>query len=189
MSASKSVARKRLAVPSGNRRPPTGRLTGLDGLRGVAVLAVVAFHFGASWLQGGFFGVDLFYVLSGFLITGLLLDEARSTGHIGLRHFWARRARRLLPALLLLLLVVTWYVHDAAAPVLSRLPRRRLESLFYFSNWHQIAASTNYFVANGPVSPLTHCWSLAIEEQFYLVWPLLTIAILHCWAGARRTAS
>jgi peptidoglycan/LPS O-acetylase OafA/YrhL len=177
-------------VPSGKRRPPTGRLTGLDGLRGVAVLAVVAFHFGASWLQGGFFGVDLFYVLSGFLITGLLLNEGCSTGHIDLRHFWARRARRLLPALLLLLLVVTWYVHFIATP--GTYPDYRadaLSALFYVSNWHQIAASTNYFVANGPVSPLTHCWSLAIEEQFYLVWPLLTVAILRCWAGARRTAA
>jgi peptidoglycan/LPS O-acetylase OafA/YrhL len=170
---------------TGSPERPATRLAGLDGLRGLAVLSVMTFHFGASWLPGGFFGVDIFYVLSGFLITSLLLQESTRTGRIRLKHFWARRARRLLPALLLVLLAVTWYVHFVASS--ASYPGYRADAfstLFYFSNWHQIATSTNYFVFTGLASPLTHCWSLAIEEQFYLVWPLVTIAAL--WAGRRR---
>ncbi len=171
-------------APPGESPRPQGsggsRVAGLDGLRAVAVLAVMAFHFGASWMVGGFFGVDIFYVLSGFLITGLLLGEWNSAGRIRLGRFWARRARRLLPALVLVLLAVTWYVHFVAPP--GSYPGYRMDALsalFYFSNWHQIATSTNYFVATGLVSPLTHCWSLAIEEQFYLVWPLVLIGVLR----------
>ncbi|MGH9078548.1 MAG: acyltransferase family protein [Acidimicrobiales bacterium] len=161
-----------------------GRLAALDGLRAVAVLGVMAFHFGSTWLDGGFFGVDIFYVLSGFLITGLLLDEWGRSGRIRLAQFWGRRARRLLPALGLVLVAVTWYVHSVAPP--GSYPGYRMDALstlFYYSNWHQIATSTNYFVATGLVSPLTHCWSLAIEEQFYLVWPLVLLVVL---AAARN---
>jgi peptidoglycan/LPS O-acetylase OafA/YrhL len=157
-----------------------GRISALDGLRAVALLIIMGFHFEVSWLQGGFIGVDVFYVLSGYLITGLLLSEYRRRDRIGLSAFWLRRARRLLPALIIVLVVVTLLVRFVSAPGLY--PDFRMSSLsalFYFSNWWQIASSGSYFVATAPASPLTHTWSLAVEEQFYLVWPLVTIAVMH----------
>ncbi|HXA31793.1 MAG TPA: acyltransferase family protein [Acidimicrobiales bacterium] len=158
----------------------SGRISALDGLRAVAVLIIMGFHFQVSWLPGGFIGVDVFYVLSGFLITGLLLSEYRKRGRIGLSAFWLRRARRLLPALVIVLVVVTVLVRFVSPPGLY--PDFRMSSLsalFYFSNWWQIVSSGSYFVATSPASPLTHTWSLAVEEQFYLVWPLVVIAVMH----------
>ena len=158
----------------------TGRVVALDGLRAVGLLLIMGFHFGVGWLPGGFVGVDVFYVLSGYLITGLLLGEWARTATIRLGSFWARRARRLLPALVVVILVVTVAARLAAPAGLY--PNQRmadLSALFYFSNWWQIAAAGNYFVATGAVSPLTHTWSLAVEEQFYLVWPLVVVAVLH----------
>ena len=140
----------------------------------------MGYHFGVGWLGGGFFSLDIFYVLSGYLITGLLLGEYRKRGRIKLSAFWLRRARRLLPALAIVLVVVTLLVRFAAAPGLyPDFRMSALSALFYFSNWWQIASSTNYFVATGAVSPLTHTWSLAVEEQFYLVWPLVVLAVMH----------
>ena len=162
-------------------------ILGLDGLRAVAVLLVLCFHFGLGWLGGGFFGVDMFYVLSGYLITGLLLAEFERREHIGLVAFWLRRARRLLPALLVVLSVVTLLVRFAEPS--GAVPGFRgsaLSALFYVSNWWQIASSGNYFVATGATSPLTHTWSLAVEEQFYLVWPLVVLAVLHVARSFRR---
>ena len=131
-------------------------------------------------MPAGFVGVDVFYVLSGYLITGLLLGEWARTARIRLGAFWARRARRLLPALALLLVVVTLVARFAyPAGQYPNLRMADLSALFYFSNWWQIAASSNYFVASGAVSPLTHTWTLAVEEQFYLVWPLVALAVLH----------
>ena len=131
-------------------------------------------------MPGGFVGVDVFYVLSGYLITGLLLGEWARAARIKLGAFWLRRARRLLPALLVVLVVVTLVVRFAyPAGLYPNLRMADLSALFYFSNWWQIAASGNYFVATGAVSPLTHTWSLAVEEQFYLVWPLVVVAVLH----------
>jgi peptidoglycan/LPS O-acetylase OafA/YrhL len=156
------------------------RITALDGLRGLALLIIMGFHFGVGWLQGGFFGIDIFYVLSGYLITGLLVSEYRKRGRVKLSAFWLRRARRLLPALLIMLVAVTLLVRYVAAPGLY--PDFRLSALsvlFYFSNWWQIAAQSNYFVVTGPVSPLTHTWSLSVEEQFYLVWPLVVLGVMH----------
>jgi peptidoglycan/LPS O-acetylase OafA/YrhL len=156
------------------------RIAGLDGLRAVAVLLIMGFHFGVGWLQGGFFGVDIFYVLSGYLITGILTGEYRQRGRIKLSAFWLRRARRLLPALLIVLVAVTLMVRFAEpAGLYPDFRMSALSALFYFSNWWQIAASSNYFVATGLASPLTHTWSLAVEEQFYLVWPLVVLAVMH----------
>lgn len=167
--------------------PAGRRVAALDGLRGLAVLAVLAFHFGVGWFQGGFLGVDVFYVLSGFLITTLLVEEYRRRGQIGLRAFWARRARRLLPCLLLVLVAVALYVRYVAPPgAYPQFRMQALSALFYFSNWYQIAASGNYFVHTGPVSLLTHTWSLAIEEQFYLLWPVLVVAVLRLSGTFRR---
>jgi peptidoglycan/LPS O-acetylase OafA/YrhL len=155
------------------------RITALDGLRAVALLIIMGYHFGVGWLQGGFFSLDIFYVLSGYLITGLLLDEYRKRDRIKLSAFWLRRARRLLPALLIVLVAVTLMVRFAEpAGLYTGFRMDALSALFYFSNWWQIATSSNYFVVTGAVSPLTHTWSLAVEEQFYLIWPLVTLAVM-----------
>jgi peptidoglycan/LPS O-acetylase OafA/YrhL len=157
----------------------TSRISALDGLRAVALLIIMGYHFGVGWLQGGFFSLDIFYVLSGYLITGLLLSEFAKRGRIKLSAFWLRRARRLLPALLIVLVVVTLMVRLAEpAGLYPGFRMNALSALFYFSNWWQIHASGNYFVVTGAPSPLTHTWSLAVEEQFYLVWPLVVFGVL-----------
>jgi peptidoglycan/LPS O-acetylase OafA/YrhL len=158
----------------------TQRIGALDGFRAIGLVLIMGFHFGVAGMPGGFVGVDAFYVLSGYLITGLLLGEWARAARIRLGAFWLRRARRLLPALLVVLIVVTLVVRFAyPAGLYPNLRLADLSALFYFSNWWQIADSGNYFVATGPVSPLTHTWSLAVEEQFYLVWPLVVLAVLH----------
>jgi peptidoglycan/LPS O-acetylase OafA/YrhL len=164
------------------RRSATGtdRVSALDGLRAFALLIIMGYHFGVGWLKGGFFSLDIFYVLSGYLITGLLLGEYRKRSRIKLSAFWLRRARRLLPALVVVLVAVTLYVRFVApAGLYPDFRMSALSALFYFSNWWQIAASSNYFFATGAVYPLTHTWSLAVEEQFYLVWPLVVLAVMH----------
>ena len=164
---------------------PPGRLAYLDGLRFVAVSMVLAYHGGLPGLgTAGFYGVDVFFVLSGFLITSLLLAEQHERGRIRLGAFWGRRAVRLLPALLLMLVAVDLYVAFVAPA--GRYPGFRADAfsvLAYVSNWHFVATSSNYFSAAAAPSLLTHTWSLAIEEQFYLVWPL---ALWAAAAVARR---
>jgi peptidoglycan/LPS O-acetylase OafA/YrhL len=167
--------------PAG-RHSATGkeRIPALDGLRAVALLVVMGYHFGVGWLQGGFFGLDIFYVLSGYLITGLLVSEYARRGRIALGAFWLRRARRLLPALLVVLVAVSIAVRFAEpAGTYPDQLMSSLSALFDFSNWWQIASAGHYFVATGPVYPLAHTWSLAVEEQFYLVWPLVVVAVMH----------
>jgi peptidoglycan/LPS O-acetylase OafA/YrhL len=152
----------------------------LDGVRAFAVLSVMAYHSGVSFLPAGFFGVDAFFVLSGFLITTLLVKEWSATHHIALRGFWARRARRLLPALLLVLLFVVLYARFVAGP--GTYPGLRWDSiaaLFYSANWRFIVSGQNYFVQAGQVTPLLHTWSLAIEEQFYIAWPVLVFLVMR----------
>ena len=157
----------------------TGWRPGLDGLRAIAVLGVMAYHEPNLVLAGGFLGVDLFFVLSGFLITGLLLDEHRRSGTVSLRSFWNRRGRRLLPALAALLFVVV-IVTTLIGDVDQRhdLPGGLLSAVFYVSNWNLIAQHQSYFDQFTSLSPLQHLWSLAIEEQFYLLWPIVVIACL-----------
>jgi peptidoglycan/LPS O-acetylase OafA/YrhL len=170
-----SVSPERAARPSATG---SSRISALDGLRAVALLIIMGYHFGVGWLQGGFFSLDIFYVLSGYLITGLLLSEYAKRGRIKLSAFWLRRARRLLPALLIVLVAVTLMVRFAEpAGLYPGFRLNALSALFYFSNWWQIHASGNYFVMTGATSPLTHTWSLAVEEQFYLVWPLVVLAV------------
>lgn len=154
----------------------------LDGLRAVAVLAVMAYHFGAGWSRGGFLGVDMFFVLSGYLITSLLLVEWAHTDSIRLSAFWARRARRLLPAMFLVLIgIALWTRLDLPSDRWSEIRGDGLWTFFYAANWNFIEAGRSYFSAD--LSPLRHTWSLAIEEQFYLLWPLVVFALLRLARG------
>ena len=158
----------------------------LDGLRAVAVAAVIAYHLGYPWARGGYLGVDTFFVLSGYLITSLLLTEARAEGRIDLPTFWVRRARRLLPALLLVLAVIAIYgAWSTPTDAQAALRADGLFALFYSANWHFIADNNSYFDLFAAPSLLEHTWSLAIEEQFYLVWPLVVAACLRIGRGRR----
>jgi len=151
----------------------------LDGLRGVAVIAVLLHHGQVSWARGGFLGVDVFFVLSGYLITTLLVREHAATGRIDLRAFWSRRARRLLPALLAVLTAVAGYAAWLAPSAsLGRLRGDALATLGYVANWRFIAVGDSYFDQFTAPSPLRHMWSLAIEEQWYAVWPLVLVGLL-----------
>jgi peptidoglycan/LPS O-acetylase OafA/YrhL len=153
----------------------------------VAVLAVIAYHDGYDWARGGFLGVDAFFVLSGFLITTLLLLEYDRIASIQLLAFWGRRLRRLLPALLLVLLAVAVYAAvDVSSFELATVRGDALSSLFYVTNWRFIAADSSYFQFVASPSPVQHLWSLAIEEQFYLVWPLVVFGCLRLGRGRRR---
>ena len=156
-------------------RPTAPRKLGyqpsLDGLRALSVTAVILYHAGVSWMPGGFLGVEIFFVVSGFLITALLLEERSTNGVVDLRQFWIRRARRLLPALYLLLAVVSvasLLVYDDAA---GRLGGDVLAALAYVFNWWQIFLDESYFAQAGRPPLLQHLWSLAVEEQFYLIFP------------------
>jgi peptidoglycan/LPS O-acetylase OafA/YrhL/lysophospholipase L1-like esterase len=165
--------------------PTLRHFSGLNGIRALSVLAIIAFHSGLSWIPGGYYGVDAFFVLSGFLITALLLAEWGASGRIGLRRFWGRRARRLLPALFLLVAVIG--VVMATLPGVFSTPaafENALWTLFYGSNWYLIHAGVPYFSLSSQPSPWTHTWSLAIEEQFYLLWPIVLLVVLGL--GARR---
>ena len=148
-------------------------------MRAVAVLGVLVYHLNRAWLPGGFLGVDIFFVLSGYLITMLLLAEHRETGRIHLPTFWARRLRRLLPALLVLLVVMVILIDIGGDPLATGQARGDLLStLFYFANWHFITSGQSYFTQFLAVSPDRHTWSLAIEEQFYLFWPIVVAIVL-----------
>jgi len=155
----------------------------LDGLRGIALLGVLLFHSNGV-LAGGYLGVDLFFVLSGFLITSLLLAEQRETGQIALGPFWIRRARRLFPALLSLMPVVAIYGrYFARTDELRTVRAQALATLAYVANWQSIFRHQSYWQLFAAPSPLEHTWSLSIEEQFYVVWPLLVSLVLRRYAG------
>jgi peptidoglycan/LPS O-acetylase OafA/YrhL len=161
-----------------------GYLPALDGVRGIAVAAVLLFHGG--YLAGGFLGVDLFFVLSGFLITKLLLAEGGGAGQIRLGHFWARRARRLFPALGATLLGVALYAALFASPEeRADIRADAWATMLYLPNWRAVFAGRDYWALFRTPSPLQHTWSLGIEEQFYLVWPLLLAGLFA--ACGRRT--
>ena len=162
-----------------------GYQPGLDGLRALSVVAVLLYHGGFSWMHGGFFGVEVFFVVSGFLITSLLLDERERNGAVSLGQFWLRRAQRLLPALVLVLVAVgVWAALWGTPQVQSDLRRDYPWAIFYAANWGQIVGGAQYF---GNLSPLRHLWSLAVEEQWYLLWPLgfLGLARLRISHAAR----
>jgi peptidoglycan/LPS O-acetylase OafA/YrhL len=157
---------------------PVGRsqryMPGLDGLRAVAVLAVIAYHLGFSWAPGGLLGVGVFFTLSGYLITDLLLAQL-ATGRMRLADFWLARARRLLPALFLMLAVVVVWVVGIGPGQPAEFRNAVIAAALYVANWQLIFQHVSYFASFGPPSPLNHLWSLGVEEQFYIVWPLLLL--------------
>lgn len=156
---------------------------GLDGLRGLAVVGVLLFHGGFSWAEGGFLGVSLFFTLSGYLITSLLLAERASTSRIALGNFWTRRVRRLLPAALAAISAVAIYGWFFASDVQQiNLRGDLLGSLFYVANWRFVFRGSSYADIQNGQSLVQHFWSLAIEEQFYVLWPLLAAGALALWA-------
>lgn len=157
----------------------------LDGLRAVAVLAVVAYHLNAGFAPGGLLGVGVFFVLSGYLITDLLVARWERLGRLDLRDFWSRRARRLLPALWTMLVAVTAYVSLFDRAELGVLRGDLLAAVLYLSNWWLTFHHVSYFASFGPPSPLGHLWSLAVEEQFYLLWPLLLAVGLRLMPNRR----
>ncbi len=160
-------------------------LPGLDGMRALAVIAVMIYHANSAWLSGGVLGVEVFFVISGYLITLLLMAEREQTGRVDLVAFWGRRARRLLPALFLMLFLLLTYSMIFKSSVLGKLRGDLIAALAYVTNWYQIWVGQGYTASNDFV-PLRHLWSLAVEEQFYLVWPIVMMLMLR--NGTRRVA-
>ncbi|QEW02108.1 acyltransferase family protein [Microbacterium lushaniae] len=166
--------------------PRPARFAGLDGLRAIAVALVIVYHLFPGWVfAGGFVGVDVFFVISGFLITTLLLSERERTGRISLSGFWKRRARRLLPALALVVTVCASAAWLVGGDVLARVGAQVLGAATFGYNWISLAEGSSYFAASAP-ELLRNLWSLAVEEQFYVVWPLLLpLVLLLPWRAAR----
>jgi peptidoglycan/LPS O-acetylase OafA/YrhL len=176
-------ARPRPGIPG----PLVRHLPALDGLRAVAVIAVIAYHAELGWAPGGFLGVELFFVVSGFLITSLLLAEVEARGTIDLRDFWLRRARRLLPALGLLLAGVAIAGRVFAPENVASTRSGLLGAVTYVTNWQLIWSDVSYFEAIGRPPLLQHLWSLAVEEQYYLLWPLIVAGLVAL--GGRRAVT
>lgn len=171
------------AVPwildKGRSRGEMGYLPGLDGLRAIAIIGVLLYHAGVDPFPGGFLGVDVFFVLSGFLITSLILEQFQRSGTVDFKKFYLGRARRLLPALFLMLLVVgiaVALVYRDSAPSFRA---DALASIFYVNNWWYIVADHSYFEFTGRPALLNHLWSLAVEEQFYLIWPFVSFLVIR----------
>lgn len=156
-----------------------GYLPGLDGLRAIAIIGVLLYHAGIDWVPGGFLGVDVFFVLSGFLITSLILEEYDRAGRIDFKRFYIRRARRLLPAVFVLLIAVGLAVLLFYRDALSAFREDALATLFYLNNWWYILVDQSYFESIGRPPLLKHLWSLAVEEQFYLIWPAVALLLVR----------
>ncbi len=188
MSMEERVLKRGVSAPGTieeHTRPETARINGLDGLRAIAVLAVLLYHLYAGLLPGGFLGVDVFFVVSGFLITTLLLREVSNTGGIALGQFWLRRARRLLPALLIVVLISTVLGFLIGRDLLVGIGRQTLGTMTFSNNWLEIAAGSSYFAHTSP-QLFVNFWSLAVEEQFYLLWPFGFLLLMHS-VSSRRT--
>ena len=156
-----------------------GYLPGLDGLRAVAILGVLMYHAGIDWMPGGFLGVDVFFVISGFLITSLILEEYDRSGRVNFTKFYLGRARRLLPAVAVLLIVVGLAVLIIYQDALSAFREDALATVFYVNNWWYIVVDQSYFESVGRRPLLKHLWSLSVEEQFYLIWPVFALLLMR----------
>lgn len=159
----------------------------VEGLRAVAILLVVAVHAGVSLLPGGFVGVDVFYILSGYLITGLLVQESATNGHFRFANFYARRLRRLLPALLLMIAVACVVAQVVMPP--TELPSQASNAssaALWLSNFQFAFWNWDYFAPSSHTALFLHTWSLGVEEQFYLVWPFLVVLTMGAWKFAKR---
>lgn len=152
-------------------------ITGLDGIRAIAVIMVLAYHLKLALFKSGFLGVTVFFVLSGYLITGILISEVEEEGTIDLKNFWLRRIRRLVPAVMSMAVVIIFVSTVVNRVVFTKGCKDFLASVLGFNNWWQIFNKVSYFEAAGVPSPFTHCWSLAIETQFYLIYPLILLGI------------
>lgn len=162
-------------------------LPAVDGVRGIGVLIVLLYHAGCSALTGSFLAIDMFFALSGFLITGVLLRQYATWGTVPLLQFWAARARRLMPAMTAVVLLAAAYATFIADPtVLGRFRTDMVSALTFWSNWHFIHDRQSYFQSGSTVSPLLHTWSLSIEEQFYLAWPVLLLLWMRLRGGKLR---
>src|SRR3984957_11350063 len=163
-------------------------LPGLDGLRALAVTAVIAYQLGYGWAQGGLLGVGVFFTLSGYLITDILVGQFAASGRVRLGDFWLRRARRLLPAVFVMLAVVTVCVNAFNRAFVAGHRDDVIASGLYVNNWWYIFQHDSYYSRFAPPAPLDHLWSLAVEEQFYLVWPwvVLAMVLLAGWLAKRR---
>ncbi|AKK30824.1 acyltransferase family protein [Mycobacterium sp. EPa45] len=177
-----------MSQPSPRRGPkPRGSgIPALNGIRGVAVALVLVGHSGIPGVTGGFIGVDIFFVLSGFLITSLLLDEIGRSGKLDLGSFWVRRARRLLPALLIMVLAVIAARMLFPPDAVSNLRNDATAAFLWVANWAFVSHETDYFSQGAPPSPLQHTWSLGVEEQYYLIWPVLIAAVAVLLAAIAR---
>jgi peptidoglycan/LPS O-acetylase OafA/YrhL len=188
--ATPTRADPRPTQPSRRRPAPTGisrvpYLPGLDGMRAIAVVAVMVYHANPDWLPGGFLGVEVFFVISGYLITLLLISEKERTSTVNMRQFWIRRARRLLPALFTMMIALTIWTALFERDALGKLRGDVIAAVFYVANWYQIWTGAGYTASND-FAPLRHLWSLAVEEQFYMIWPLVMFALLR--GGSRKIA-
>lgn len=152
-------------------------ITGLDGIRAIAVIMVLAYHLKLALFKSGFLGVTVFFVLSGYLITGILISEVEEEGTIDLKNFWLRRIRRLVPAVMSMAVVIIFVSAVVNKTIFTKGCKDFLASVLGFNNWWQIFNKVSYFEAAGVPSPFTHCWSLAIETQFYLIYPLILLGI------------
>lgn len=178
MAASTTTAAPLTSPAVGERVTRVPYLPGLDGLRAIAVVAVMVYHANSSWLSGGFLGVEVFFVISGYLITLLLISEKERTGRVRIGQFWFRRGRRLLPALFLMMAGLSIYMALFDRRPMGQTRGDLLAGTFYVSNWFQVWVGQSYTAAEA-FAPLRHLWSLAVEEQFYLLWPLIMMLILR----------
>ncbi|MCK0113442.1 acyltransferase family protein [Ornithinimicrobium sp. F0845] len=182
--ATPDLPRRRRRGPS-DLDPRPGHIHGLDGIRALAIIGVLIFHFTPTVLPGGFLGVDVFFVLSGFLITTLLLREISRRGRLNLPQFWLRRARRLLPALVTVVVVSIAAARLAGGDLLVNIGRQTLGAMTFSTNWVEVAAGASYFDSTSPLL-FVNFWSLAVEEQFYLLWPLALVVVLAVTRTSRQ---
>lgn len=187
--APRSKPSPRLKRPAHAQAAHSRYVPAIDGLRAFAVLAVICYHLGLDWAPGGLMGVTVFFVISGYLINGLLVAEHERTGTISLPQFWLRRVRRIIPAVLLAVAGTVALCALISPALLEKARPDILPSLLFYNNWWQILHDVSYFEAAGAPSPLTHFWSLAIEEQFYIVWPFVLLLLFRCKLGKKPIAA